>query len=92
MLAPNSVNLTCTAEGEPSPDIFWVKETGETRKKYSKSEDGVEINTEKFTEFSNSTISISSTEQFATANYSCVAMNQLGNATSQPAQVAVFGE
>ena len=44
VLAPNSVNLTCTAEGEPSPDIFWIKETGETRKKYSLSEDGVEIN------------------------------------------------
>ena len=92
VLAPNSVTLTCTAEGEPSPDIVWIKESDGTRMEYLESEDGVEINTDKLTEMSNGTITISPTDQFVTANYSCEAMNELGNATSQPAQVTVFGK
>ena len=92
VLAPNPVTLTCTAEGEPSPDIVWIKENDGTRMEYLESEDGVEINTDKLTEMSNGTVTINPTDQFVTDNYSCEAMNELGNATSQPAQVTVFGK
>ena len=92
VLAPDPVSLTCTARGEPSPEIVWIKERNGTQTEYSESEEGVETNTETYTSMSTSTITIGFTDTFVTANYSCVAGNLIGDTTSRPAEVIIFGE
>ena len=93
VLAPDEVILMCTAEGEPSPDIVWVKEeTNGAMTEFSESGNGLIIDTVKSTSMSFSTLTINSTDSFDTANYSCMAENILGSTTSQPAEVTVFGK
>jgi peroxidase len=93
VLAPDEVFLMCTAEGEPSPDIVWVKEeTNGAMTEFSESGNGLIIDTVKSTSMSFSTLTINSADSFDTANYSCMAENLLGSTTSQPAEVTVFGE
>ena len=92
VLAPNPVTLTCTAKGEPSPDIIWIKEVNGDQMEYSESQDGLDIVTVLSTNMSSSTLTISPTDALDTANYSCMAENVIGSIDSQPAEVTVFGE
>ena len=92
VLAPDPVTLTCTAKGEPSPDIVWMKEVNGDEMEYSESQDGLDIVTVQSTNMSSSTLTISSTDALDTANYSCMAENVIGSIRSQPAEVTVFGE
>ena len=92
LLAPNPVTLTCSAKGEPSPDIVWIKEVNGEQIEYSESQDGLDIVTVQSTNISSSTLTISPTDALDTANYSCMAGNVIGNIRSQPAEVTVFGE
>ena len=92
VLAPNPVTLTCTAKGEPSPDIVWIKEVNGDQMEYSESQDGLDIVSVQSTNMSSSTLTISSTDALDTANYSCMAENVIDSIRSQPAEVTVFGE
>lgn len=93
VLAPDSVSLMCVAAGQPSPDVVWVKEeTDGNLTEFSESGEGLIITVSKFDSVSTSTLTINSTGPFDTANYSCMTENFLGSATSQPAEVTVFGE
>ena len=92
VLAPDPVSLTCIASGEPAPMVVWIKETNGSQTEYSMSGDDVEISTIQSTSMSTSTLTINSTDVFVSANYSCIAGNILGNTTSQPAEVIIFGE
>ena len=92
VLAPNPVNLTCTAKGKPSPDIVWIKEVNGDQMKYFQSQDRLNIATVQRTGMSTSTLTISPTGALDTATYSCMAENVNGNIYSVPAEVTVFGE
>ena len=93
VLAPDSVSLMCVAAGQPSPDVVWVKEeTDRNLTEFSESGERLILTVSEFNYVSMSTLTINSTGPFDTANYSCVAENFLGSATSQPAEVTVFGE
>ena len=91
VLAPNPVNLTCTAKGKPSPDIVWIKEVNGDQMEYSQSQDRLDIATVQRTDMSTSTLTISPTDALDTANYSCMAENVIGNISSQSAKITVFG-
>ena len=82
----------CIARGEPSPDIFWVKDVDGNRTVYTESQDNINITTVQSTATSVSTLTISPTEALDTANYSCIAENTFGSDESQQAQVTIFGK
>ena len=85
VLAPNPVTLMCTARGEPSPQIVWIKETNGM-------EERLNATTAYSASMATSTLTIDSTDALDTANYSCMAQNLIGSARSQTAEVTVFGE
>ena len=82
----------CIARGEPSPDIFWVKDVDGNRTVYTESQDNINITTVQSTATSVGTLTISPTEALDTANYSCIAENTFGSDESQQAQVTIFGK
>ena len=85
VLAPNPVTLLCTARGEPSPQIVWIKETNGM-------EERLNATIAYSASMSMSTLTIDPTDALDTANYSCMAQNLISSARSQAAEVTVFGE
>ena len=93
VLAPDPVTLTCTVAAQPTPDIVWIKEDSSgAETEYSQSGERLTISVTRFDSVSTATLTLLESNSLDTANYSCKAGNFLGNTTSQPAQVTVFGE
>ena len=97
VVAPDMVVLTCQADGEPLPDIVWIKESA----------DGyvTEFNASTLTSMGNitieetidglnktSTLRVLPTSALDTANYSCRAQNNVGILLSRTAEVTVYGK
>ena len=93
VLAPDPVTLTCTVAAQPTPDIVWIKEDSSgAETEYSQSGERLTISVTRFDSVSTATLTLLESNSLDTANYSCKAGNFLGNTTSQPTQVTVFGE
>ena len=97
VVAPDMVVLTCQADGEPVPDIVWIKESAD--------ETVTEFNATTVTSTGNitieenidglnktSTLRIQPTSALDTANYTCIAQNNVGRLPSRTAQVTVYGK
>ena len=93
VLSPGPAILNCTATGEPTPQFTWNKVfPNGTTVEVSDSMSNIGISTTLSGEDITSTLTISTTSAFDTANYSCTAENIFHNASSSQAAVTVFGK
>ena len=95
VIAPDQVVLTCQADGEPAPDIVWIKYLGNGS--------SVEVNTStgnidiaERVDGSNRTsiLTIQPTSALDAADYTCRVQNEVivDGILSTPARVTVYGE
>lgn len=92
VLSPDPAVLSCTATGEPTPQVTWTKVfPNGTVVEMSEFMTNVAISTTYSGENVTSTLTIEPTDAFDTANYSCTAENTFGPVTSSNAEVTVFG-
>ena len=93
VLSPGPAILNCTATGEPTPQFTWNKVfPNGTTVEVSDSMSNIGISTTLSGENITSTLTISTTSAFDTANYSCTAENMFGPVASSEVQVTVFGK
>ena len=101
LLRPAALSLNCTVHGFPEPNITWIR-TFSNGSETEFSMDSIDTNGRTFTitnsdfsEFSmtvESVFMINSTIFQDTANYSCMATNEVGSVNSSMAQVSVYGK
>ena len=93
VLAPAAITLMCRGDGQPVPDIVWIKKLDNgTTFEFTSSFDNVNI-----TEIVNkpnktSYLTIEPTSALDTANYSCRVENLVGFLTSGEAMITVYGK
>ena len=92
MLSPDEATLTCQADGEPVPDIIWIKEANGGSVTVFNSSDG-NITIFKTTVGLNrtSTLTIQQTSALGMADYRCRVENEVGSLMSTAARVTVYG-
>ena len=89
VLAPDVAELRCQADGQPIPQIVWIRDLDN---QFTMTADNIDI-TETIDGLNKtSTLTIQSTTAEDTANYSCRAQNLVNSVTSMEAQVTVFGK
>ena len=93
MLSPDEATLTCQADGEPVPDIVWIKEANDGSITVFNSSDA-NITIFETIEGLNitSTLTIQQTSALDTADYRCRVENEVGSVMSTTARVTVYGE
>ena len=89
VVAPNKVTLRCQADGQPTPEIVWIK-NGDDQFTLTANNADIDETTDGMNKTSILTIEPSSPQD--TGTYSCRAQNILSNTTSSEAQVNVFGK
>ena len=98
VLAPGAAVLRCHADGQPVPEIVWIREIANgSRTEFNISTGNIniaEINIAETPSGLNKTsiLTIQPTTPQDIAMYSCRAQNLVGTATSTDAQVNVFGK
>ena len=93
MLAPGAVVLRCQADGQPVPEIVWIREIANgPRTEFNVSTGNVSIAETISGLNKTSVLTIQPTTPQDIATYSCKAQNLVGTATSTEAQVNVFGK
>ena len=93
VIAPTKVDLSCRADGVPTPTISWIKtlQNGSVFV-YSMSSGNLNITEELDGLNQTSTLTIEPTNALDTGNYSCRAMNGFGERESEQTEVRVFGK
>ena len=89
VVAPNRVTLRCQADGQPTPEIVWIK-NGDDQFTLTANNTDIDESTDGMNRTSTLTIEPSSPRD--TGAYSCRAQNTLSLMTSSEAQVNVFSE
>ena len=93
VVAPDVVVLTCQADGEPLPDIVWIKESAdETITEFNETTGNITIEVTINGLNKTSTLRIQPTSALDAANYSCRAQNNVGSLLSRTAEVTVYGK
>ena len=96
LLSPEQLSLNCSVEGFPLPTITWIRthtdglmtefHVGETRD----GETSITVNNAILNSTVFSSFFIHSTHATDTANYTCIATNEAGNAISNTSMVSIF--
>ena len=91
--APDAVSVMCRASGFPIPTITWIRMAmNGSVTELSSSSSNLDI-TEQVDEVTlNSTLMVDPTSILDTGNYSCRAVNEFGNVTSNLAEVLIYGK
>ena len=89
VVAPNRVTLRCQADGQPTPEIVWIK-NGDDQFTLTANNVIIDETTDGMNKTSTLTIEPSSPQD--TGTYRCRAQNMLSIMTSSEAQVNVFSE
>ena len=92
VIAPTKVELRCRADGVPTPTISWIKTLlNGSVFEYFTSTGNLNIIAEVDGLNKTSTLTIEPTNALDTANYSCRAVNGIGERESEQTEVVVFG-
>ena len=92
VLAPGAVTLRCRGDGQPLPDIVWIKRLANgTTFEFTSSSDNINITDVVSKPNKTSYLTIEPTSALDTANYSCRVENLVGSLTSGEAVVTVYG-
>ena len=93
VLAPGAAVLHCQADGQPVPEIVWIRKvTNGPRAEFSVSTGNINIAETIIGLNKTSVLTIQPTTPQDIATYSCRAQNLVGTVTSTEAQVNVFGK
>ena len=93
ILAPAAVTLTCSSDGQPVPDIIWIKRLANgTTFEFTSSFANINITEDVNEPNKTSYLTIEPTTALDTANYSCRVQNLVGSLTSTEAEVNIFGK
>ena len=93
VLAPEAAVLTCQADGEPLPDIVWVRVTTSGRRtEFNESTGNININKTIDGLNKTSVLTILPTSALDTADYTCLIENEVGSVMSDTARITVFGK
>ena len=93
VLAPGVAVLRCQADGQPVPEIVWIREIANgPRTEFNVSTGNINIAETISGLNKTSILTVQPTTPQDIAMYSCRAQNLVGTATSTDAQVNVFGK
>ena len=93
VLAPGAAVFRCQTDGQPVPEIAWIREVADgPRTEFSVSTGNISIAETISGLNKTSILTIQPTTPQDIATYSCKAQNLVGTATSTEAQVNVFGK
>lgn len=93
MLAPAAVTLMCRGDGQPVPNIVWIKRLDNgTMLEFTSSFDNINITEVINKPNKTSYLTIEPTSALDTVNYSCRVENLVGSLTSREAMVTVYGK
>ena len=95
VLAPEAAVLSCQADGEPLPDIVWVRMSTDgsmMTAEFNESTGNVMINETVNGLNKTSVLTIQPTSALDTADYRCRVQNEVGSVLSNTARVTVYGK